>query len=72
MDGVTGVGGGGQGAGFVRPLTPEAHADERLGGLQVVVLDVRLQLHGRRPAVHTVNLMKNRTSKDVKINLNLT
>ena len=57
MDGVTGVGGGGQWARFVRPLTPEAHADERLGGLQVVILDARLQLHGRHlPAVHSVNL----------------
>lgn len=60
MDGVTGVGGGRQWAGFVRPLTPEAHADERLSGLQVVVLHARLQLHGRHlPAVHTVNLRKN-------------
>lgn len=61
MDGVTGVGGGGQWAGLVRPLTPEAHADEGLGGLQVVVLDARLQLHGRhRPAVHAVNLRMTR------------
>lgn len=40
LDRVTGVRGGRQWAGLVRPLTPEAHADERFGSLQVMVLDV--------------------------------
>ncbi len=68
MDGITGVGGGGKWAGFVRPLTPEAHADERLGSLQVMVLDAWLQLHRRHlPAVHTINLRRTRRSKDAVV-----
>lgn len=64
MDGVTGVGGGGQRAGLVQPLTPEAHADERLGSLQVVVLNTRFQFHG----VHVVKLRTSRRSKVSKTN----
>lgn len=68
MDGVTGVGGGGQWARFMRPLTPEAHADERLGSLQVVILDARLELHGRHlPAVHLVNLRKTKKTRRIRI-----
>ena len=65
MDGVTGVGGGGKWAGFVQPLTPEAHADECLGGLQVMILDARLQLHGRHlPDVHIVNLREDQMTSN--------